>query len=99
MQASNNSSEDDGWINCNGCRTWKHYSCAGFKDKKEVLTVDKYFCTDCQSKHGPTTFVRKSSRARTAIDYAGLNEGIVQGSSEAPGHIYIQPIKEGTIKL
>ncbi|KAI9673942.1 MAG: JmjC domain-containing histone demethylation protein 1 [Caeruleum heppii] len=43
--------------------------------------------------------VRKSSRAHTAIDYAGLNEGLVKTSAETPEHHYIKPMKEGTIKF
>ncbi len=41
--------------------------------------------------------VRKSTRAHTAIDYAGLNEGVVKSSDENHEHHYIKPIKEGTI--
>ena len=85
------------WISCNGCKRWFHSVCVGFKDKREAQAVDKYICTNCESTHGYTTFVRKSSRARTAIDYAGLNEGIVQSSVDTPEHHYIKPIKEGKI--
>jgi F-box and leucine-rich repeat protein 10/11 len=85
------------WISCNGCKGWYHASCAGFKDKREAQDVDKYICVDCGPIHGSTTYVRKSSRARTAIDYAGLNEGIVKSSTETTEHHYIQPIKDGKI--
>ena len=85
------------WISCNACKRWYHASCAGFKDKREAQDVDKYICPDCEPIHGRTTYVRKSSRARTAIDYAGLNEGIVKSSTETTEHHYIQPIKDGKI--
>jgi F-box/leucine-rich repeat protein 10/11 len=85
------------WISCNACKRWYHASCAGFKDKREAQDVDKYICADCEPIHGSTTYVRKSSRARTAIDYAGLNEGIVKSSTETTEHHYIQPIKDGKI--
>jgi F-box/leucine-rich repeat protein 10/11 len=85
------------WISCNGCKRWYHASCAGFKDKREAQDVDKYICASCEPIHGSTTYVRKSSRARTAIDYAGLNEGIVKSSTETSEHHYIQPIKDGKI--
>ena len=85
------------WISCNGCKRWYHASCAGFKDKREAQDVDKYICVACEPVHGSTTYVRKSSRARTAIDYAGLNEGIVKSSTETTEHHYIQPIKDGKI--
>ncbi|KAL9622834.1 MAG: hypothetical protein Q9160_002760 [Pyrenula sp. 1 TL-2023] len=85
------------WIGCESCKQWFHYACAGFKDEREVRTVDKFFCHDCEKAHGPTTYVRKSSRARTAIDYAGLNQGMVQSSADTPDHSYIKPIKDGRI--
>ena len=87
------------WINCDGCQSWFHFACAGFKNEREVRAVDKYRCRNCRSIHGPTTYVRKSSRAHTAIDYAGLNQGVVKTSDERPEHHYIQPIKDGTISL
>ncbi|KAK2806941.1 JmjC domain-containing histone demethylation protein 1 [Onygenales sp. PD_10] len=85
------------WINCDGCMRWFHIVCAGFKSDRETRTVDKFICRGCRPIHGPTTFVRKSSRARTAIDYAGLNQGFVMSSTETPEHHYIQPIKDGKI--
>jgi F-box and leucine-rich repeat protein 10/11 len=87
------------WIGCNGCQRWFHIACAGFTDSKEVRTVDKYICPDCEPVHGKTTYVRKSSRARTAIDYAGLNQGMIQSSEETPEHHWLKPIKEGKIKF
>ena len=100
LQSNDPTASDDAstfWISCNGCKKWYHSACAGFKDKKEAQSVDKYICPDCEAVHGSTTYVRKSSRARTAIDYAGLNEGVVKASTDTPGHHYIQPIKEGKI--
>lgn len=87
------------WINCDGCKQWFHIVCAGFKNDREVRTVDKFICRPCRPIHGQTTFVRKSSRARTAIDYAGLNQGVVKTSTEYPEHHYIQPIKDGKIRF
>ena len=85
------------WVNCDGCNRWFHIVCAGFKDDHEIRTVDKFICLECRPIHGPTTFLRKSSRPRTAIDYAGLNQGFVKSSIETPEHHYIRPIKEGRI--
>ena len=87
------------WICCDACKDWYHFACAGFKNEREVRGVDKYRCKACKPKHGATTFVRKSARAHTAIDYAGLNEGVVKTSDENPEHHYIKPIKEGVIKF
>ncbi|KAI9880032.1 MAG: JmjC domain-containing histone demethylation protein 1 [Pleopsidium flavum] len=92
-------SDATSWISCDGCKRWFHFACAGFKSEREVRSVDKYSCRECKPTHGPTTYVRKSSRAHTAIDYAGLNEGVIKTSDENPEHHYIRPIKEGTIKF
>jgi F-box and leucine-rich repeat protein 10/11 len=97
IESSDDKESSTLWISCNGCKRWYHASCAGFKDKREAQDVDKYICAHCEPIHGSTTYVRKSSRARTAIDYAGLNEGIVKSSTETSEHHYIQPIKDGKI--
>ena len=86
------------WLQCNGCKQWFHLACAGFT-AKEVKKVDKFYCTSCQPKFGRTTFVRKSGRAHTAVDYAGLNEGVWRTSDEMVEHHYIKPIKEGSMKI
>lgn len=85
------------WISCDACKSWFHFACAGFKNEREVRGVDKYRCRKCKPIHGPTTFVRKSTRAHSAIDYAGLHQGVIKTSDETPEHHYIKPIKEGTI--
>ncbi|EXJ76391.1 uncharacterized protein A1O5_00899 [Cladophialophora psammophila CBS 110553] len=87
------------WISCNACKRWFHAECAGFKTKAEARGVDKYICKDCEPIHGPTTYVRKSSRPRTAIDYAGLNQGVVKSSAETSTHHYIQRLKEGKMNV
>lgn len=91
-----NHGELDQWISCNGCKQWFHFDCAGFKNERDVRDVDKFFCKGCEPQHGPTTFVRKSSRAHAAVDYAGLNQGILKTSDDNPEHHYIQPIKDGS---
>lgn len=84
------------WLQCNGCKEWFHIQCAGFT-KKEIQKIGKFHCVKCRPKLGKTTFVRKSSRAHTSVDYAGLNEGVLRTSDETPEHHYIKPIKDGTI--
>lgn len=91
--------ESASWISCDGCKSWFHFACAGFKSEREVRAVDKYRCRNCKALYGPTTYVRKSARAHAAIDYAGLNQGVVKTSDERPEHHYIKPIKDGTISL
>ncbi|KAJ5762525.1 uncharacterized protein N7511_005907 [Penicillium nucicola] len=91
--------EEDTWIGCDGCKRWFHIVCAGFKSDREVRTVDKFICQPCRSTHGQTTFVRKSSRARTAIDYAGLNQGLVKAASDSLEHHYLEPIRQGKIRF
>ena len=85
------------WISCDGCKSWFHFACAGFKNEREVRSVDKYRCRRCKPTYGSTTYVRKSSRAHSAIDYAGLHQGLIKISDDRPEHHYIQPIKDGTI--
>lgn len=46
-----------------------------------------------------TSEVRKSGRAHTAVDYAGLNEGILKTSDDNPEHHYIQGFKNGDIQF
>lgn len=92
-----NDNSSTSWISCDGCKAWFHFACAGFKSEREVRGVDKYRCRKCKPIYGPTTYVRKSSRAHTAIDYAGLHQGVLKTSDETPEHHYIKPIKDGTI--
>ncbi|KAL8659498.1 MAG: hypothetical protein Q9226_000391 [Calogaya cf. arnoldii] len=91
--------ESTSWISCDGCKNWFHFACAGFKSEREVRAVDKFRCRGCKKIHGPTTYVRKSARAHTAIDYAGLNQGVIKTSDERPEHHYIKPIRDGTINI
>ncbi|KAJ5668762.1 hypothetical protein N7462_009832 [Penicillium macrosclerotiorum] len=91
--------DEDTWIGCDGCKRWFHILCAGFKNDREVRTVDKFICRECRPIHGQTTFVRKSSRARTAIDYAGLNQGLVKAASDSLEHHYLEPIRQGKIRF
>ena len=91
--------QDVTWINCDGCERWFHISCAGFENDRQVRAVDKFICNECRPIHGPTTFVRKSSRARTAIDYAGLHQGLVKSTADNMEHHYIEPIKRGQIRF
>lgn len=99
MDVNSEDQGEDTWIKCDGCESWYHIVCAGFKNDREVRTVDKFICRKCRPVHGQTTFVRKSSRARTAIDYAGLNQGLVKTSTNSYEHHYIQPIKDGRIQF
>ncbi|KAK2821092.1 hypothetical protein FQN49_007721 [Arthroderma sp. PD_2] len=85
------------WVNCDGCDRWFHIVCCGFKSGHEIRTVDKFICSQCHPIHGPTTFVRKSTRPRTAIDYAGLNQGFVKPPSEENENIHLTSIKQGKI--
>ena len=91
--------EGDTWIGCDGCKRWFHILCAGFKNDREIRTVDKFICRNCRATHGQTTFVRKSSRARTAIDYAGLNQGVIKAASDSAEHHYLEPIRQGKIRF
>lgn len=43
------------WISCNGCKSWFHHTCVGFKTEREVKDVDKFYCKECEQRFGPTT--------------------------------------------
>ncbi len=101
MQLGHADNKDDSstlWISCEFCKRWFHAQCVDLT-KAEVRSIDKYTCKDCEPANGPSTYVRKSSRPRTAIDYAGLNQGLVKSSEETYTHHYIQRIKEGTLNI
>jgi F-box/leucine-rich repeat protein 10/11 len=85
------------WIQCEGCQGWLHYACTGF-NPKEIKKIDKFFCHVCKKTHGPTTFVRKSARQRTNVDYSSLNEGHFSTVDESQEHRYIKHFKNGTLK-
>ncbi|CBY01870.1 similar to JmjC domain-containing histone demethylation protein 1 [Plenodomus lingam JN3] len=87
------------WIGCDGCKEWYHYACAGFSSEREVRDVNKFYCEQCRPKFGATTKVRKSIRAHTAVDYAGLNEGVLKTSDDNPEHHYISAFKNGDIEF
>ncbi|KAF2807790.1 Clavaminate synthase-like protein, partial [Mytilinidion resinicola] len=91
--------ESQDWIRCDGCNGWFHFACAGFQTARDVRGVDKYFCRPCKPTHGPTTYVRKSNRAHSTVDYAGLNEGVLRTSDENPEHHYIRNFKDGTYQF
>ena len=92
-------SEEEVWISCNGCEGWFHWACAGLKNEREVRIIDKFFCRECKPNFGATTYVRQSSRTKTTVDYAGLNEGILRTSDDDPEHHYIKLFKNGGIAL
>jgi F-box and leucine-rich repeat protein 10/11 len=87
------------WIRCDVCNRWFHSLCAGIMGKAEARAIDKFICKSCEPEHGETTYVRTSSRARTAIDYAGLNQGVIKSSVETSLHHYIQPFRTGKFKI
>lgn len=87
------------WISCNACNCWFHFACVDIRDEQAARSIDKFVCKDCETEYGKTTYVRKSTRARTAIDYAGLNQGVVKTSADSSMHHYVQPIKDGTFKF
>lgn len=47
--------ETESWLQCNGCKSWYHFACVGFKNEREVRDVDKFYCKQCTPKFGKTT--------------------------------------------
>lgn len=84
------------WIQCEGsCTRWFHLPCAGFT-AQSVKRVAKYICQDCRPEHGETTFTRTSTRARAALDYAALNEGVAMSNEHDSMHHFVPGLKSGT---
>ena len=90
-----NTATQENWIKCDSCGKWNHTVCVGIEDPREVQNFDHYHCAECVPIHGPSTYVRKSSRARTAIDYAELNHGLVKPPDHTRVHHWVQAIKAG----
>ena len=90
-----NSATQENWIECSSCGKWNHSACVGIEDPREIQNFDQYHCPECLVVHGPSTYVRKSSRARTAIDYAELNHGLVKPPDHTRVHHWVQAIKAG----
>ncbi|KAF3941511.1 hypothetical protein ABW19_dt0201437 [Dactylella cylindrospora] len=82
------------WIQCDGCKKWYHNICVNVSEK-EVNDLDKYHCSNCVPRRGPSTYRRKSSRAHTVIDYVSLNEGSrapFKASGDSTQHPFVEPI-------
>lgn len=47
--------DTESWLQCNGCKKWFHFACAGFKNEREVRSIDKFHCKACTPKFGKTT--------------------------------------------
>ncbi|MBE7179810.1 MAG: hypothetical protein INR71_01145 [Terriglobus roseus] len=47
--------EPESWLQCNGCKKWFHFACAGIKNEREVRNIDKFHCKECTPKFGKTT--------------------------------------------
>ncbi|KAF3010584.1 JmjC domain-containing histone demethylation protein 1 [Curvularia kusanoi] len=67
--------------------------------EREVRDVNKFYCEPCRPRFGQTTKVRKSVRAHTTVDYAGLNQGVLRTSDDNPEHHYIAAFKNGDIEF
>ncbi|KAK6519292.1 JmjC domain-containing histone demethylation protein 1 [Arthrobotrys megalospora] len=84
------------WIQCDGCKKWYHNVCVNVSEK-EVNDLDKYHCSNCVPRLGPSTYRRKSARAYTAIDYVSLNEGSrapFKASGDSTQHPFVEPISQ-----
>lgn len=47
--------EDAEWVECDGCDSWFHVTCVGFKSRREVRLVNKFYCDKCKATHGEST--------------------------------------------
>lgn len=53
--SNSTTSEVQQWVQCNGCQQWFHFVCAGFKNQRDIRSVDKFYCHNCHAEYGPTT--------------------------------------------
>lgn len=76
-------------IECNACDSWFHIQCANI-GREEVAKIDKFHCVMCVPSHGPSTYLRKSTRCHSSVDYVSLHAG---EAVAANGHAYTSMIR------
>lgn len=62
------------WAQCDACHQWYHSKCIGIPIE-DLESYASYHCSKCVETAGPSTFKRHSSRKRSKINYAALNQG------------------------
>lgn len=65
------------WVLCEPCDRWFHFGCCGVPSDK-IADLVEYHCKSCEAEHGPSIERHRSKRQRKKINYASLNEGIVE---------------------
>lgn len=87
--------ETESWLQCNGCKSWYHFACAGFKNEREVRDVDKFYCKQCTPKFGKTT--RRFARAIDIHIKLTCNAG-VRKSARAHNLVDYAKLTEGIVQ-
>ncbi|PRT54701.1 JmjC domain-containing histone demethylation protein 1 [Wickerhamiella sorbophila] len=83
--------EPDEWIQCDVCDKWSHMGCLSVS-RLELRDFVEFYCQQCEPTHGPS--VRRDSKRRNKLrlNYAALNNGIVQIENT---HSHVQVFKSG----
>lgn len=79
-------------------RSIAKFFCADCKPKHGPTTCESISYLQSLTELTVEPVVRQSSRAHAAVDYGGLNEGVLRTSDDIPEHHYIQRIKEDTLE-
>lgn len=103
------------WLQCDGCSQWYHFTCSGLTAKQSKAIDKYYCETcepkfgkstsmhirsigkDCADERTPEK--RTSTRPRNAVNYAGLNEGVLRGPTDSREHHYIERFKTNDFDL
>lgn len=83
--------EPDEWIQCDTCGNWYHMGCLD-DPRVSLRELVVFHCPQCESKHGPSVKAESRKRRKTRLNYAALNNGIVQIENT---HSHVQYFKAG----
>lgn len=88
-----NTLEDDEWIQCDGCDRWNHFFCIPLS-RNELRQMERFFCSACRGTRGLSLedLTLRPKRRRTRLNYAKLNDGIVEIDRTHPHTRYFQVI-------
>ncbi|KAF5330358.1 hypothetical protein D9619_005662 [Psilocybe cf. subviscida] len=99
-----NGARKESWIECDNCKTWYHWLCAGPKEQGvELQQVAKWYCKNCTAANPALVMTtkapaRKSSRKRTQRDYANLHAGVGSDPGRWLKMVETKPIKKDPFK-
>lgn len=86
--------EDDEWIQCDDCDFWIHFGCIPLP-RHELRKMERFYCSKCRKARGISLddLTVRPKRRRTRLNYAKLNDGIVEMDRTHPHTRYFQEIE------